>query len=126
MPDTTEISDVATDGAFLDSLPDSAPRHDQRPEGMHAGCDCGHEEEAQDPWRRGFTRRRVLQGTTAMVAALGVQTVSTKYAFSAATKALDVDTVVVVSLRGGWDGLNIVVPTFENRYYEQRPSIAVP
>jgi uncharacterized protein (DUF1501 family) len=126
VPDTTEISDAATDGAFLDSLAASTPRHDQRPEGMHAGCDCGHEEEAPDPWRRGFTRRRVLQGSTAMVAALGVQTVSTRYAFSAAAKKLDADTVVVVSLRGGWDGLNVVVPTFENRYYEQRPSIAVP
>ena len=68
----------------------------------------------------------MLQGTTAMVAALGVQTVSTRYAFSAASKAMDVDTVVVVSLRGGWDGLNVVVPTFEDRYYQQRPTIAVP
>ncbi len=113
---------------FLDTLPAGTPGHDERPAGMHAGCDCGGENEAPDPWRRGFTRRRVVQGTSAMVAALGVQTVSTRYAFAApaAAKALDADTVVVISLRGGWDSLNIVVPTFEERYYQQRPNIAVP
>jgi uncharacterized protein (DUF1501 family) len=126
VPDTTQLGDTVSDAEFLDTLPDSAPRHDERPVGMHAGCDCGHEEEAADPWRRGFTRRRVMQGTTAMVAALGVQTVSTRYAFAAASKTVDADTIVVVSLRGGWDGLNVVVPTFEDRYYRERPTIAVP
>ncbi len=113
---------------FLDTLPADTPSHDERPVGMHAGCDCGSEAEPVDPWRRGFTRRRVVQGTSAMVAALGVQTVSTRYAFAAPTaaKALDADTVLVISLRGGWDSLNIVVPTFEERYYQQRPNIAVP
>jgi uncharacterized protein (DUF1501 family) len=121
---------VPTQTDFLDSLPTSTPRHDQRPDGMHEGCDCGAESvvaelAVPDPWRRGFTRRRVLQGTTAMVAALGTQAVTTRYAF-AATKALDTDTVVVISMRGGWDGLNIVAPTFEDRYYQVRPNIAVP
>ena len=113
---------------FLETLPAGTPGHDERPAGMHAGCDCGGDAEPTDPWRRGFTRRRVVQGTSAMVAALGVQTVSTRYAFAAPTaaKALDADTVVVISLRGGWDSLNIVVPTFEDRYYQQRPNIAVP
>jgi uncharacterized protein (DUF1501 family) len=127
VPDTAPLSDTSVDAAFLDTLPGSTPRHDQRPAGMHAGCDCGHEEEAApDPWKRGFTRRRVMQGSAAMVAALGVQAVSTRYAFSAASKTLDADTVVVISLRGGWDGLNVVVPTFEDAYYQQRPTIAVP
>jgi uncharacterized protein (DUF1501 family) len=110
---------------FMDSLPTSTPRHEQRPDGMHEGCDCGAEPVVADPWRRGFTRRRVVQGTTAMVAALGTQIVTTKYAFSA-SKALDTDTIVVISMRGGWDGLSIVAPTFEDRYYKLRPNIAVP
>jgi uncharacterized protein (DUF1501 family) len=55
-----------------------------------------------------------------------VQTVTTRFAFSATAKAADSDTVVVISLRGGWDTLNIVVPTFEDRYYQMRPNIAVP
>ena len=29
-------------------------------------------------------------------------------------------------MRGGWDGLSIVAPTFENRYYQLRPNIGVP
>jgi uncharacterized protein (DUF1501 family) len=120
----------STSEAFLDALPATTPGHDQRPAGMHAGCDCGGDPVVDlgddDPWRRGFTRRRMVQGSAAMVAALGVQTVSTRYAFAAAPKAADADTVVVISLRGGWDSLNIVVPTFEDRYYQQRPNIAVP
>jgi uncharacterized protein (DUF1501 family) len=93
---------VPTQNDSLDLLPTSTPRQDQRP-----------------------TRRRVIQGTTAMVAALGTQVVTTRYAF-AAPKALDADTVVVISMRGGWDGLSIVAPTFEDRYYQLRPNIAVP
>ncbi len=120
----------STQEAFLDTLPARTPGHDERPVGMHHGCDCGGDPvvdlDDNDPWRRGFTRRRMVQGTSAMVAALGLQTVSTRYAFAAAPKAADADTVVVISLRGGWDSLNIVVPTFEDRYYQQRPNIAVP
>jgi uncharacterized protein (DUF1501 family) len=110
---------------FLDVLPAAPPRHDQRPDSLHAGCDCGAEPVPDDPWRRGFTRRRVVQGATGMVAALGLQAVTTRYAFGAARKT-DSDTIVVVSLRGGWDSLSIVAPTFEDRYYALRPNIAVP
>jgi uncharacterized protein (DUF1501 family) len=34
--------------------------------------------------------------------------------------------LVAIFQRGAADGLNIVVPFFENRYYEMRPTIAVP
>lgn len=110
---------------FLDALPATTLGHDQRPVGPPAGCDCGAECAAEDPWRRGFTRRRVVQGTAAMVAALGAQAVTTRYAFGA-SKATDSDTILVISLRGGWDSLSIVAPTFEDRYYALRPNIAVP
>lgn len=33
--------------------------------------------------------------------------------------------LVVVFLRGGWDGLNVVVPHGEDRYYSLRPNIAI-
>ena len=36
------------------------------------------------------------------------------------------DTLVVLSLRGGFDGLSAVVPVTEQRYYDLRPTIAVP
>lgn len=110
------------------SLPSSRPAHDRLPDGLHGGCDCGGQPEPADPWRRGFTRRRVLQGSTALVAALGLQTVTARYAFSATTDSVgvDSDTIVLVNLRGGWDTLSIVVPTFESAYYRNRPNIAVP
>jgi uncharacterized protein (DUF1501 family) len=116
-------SDVRPD--FSDSLPASAPRHGQRTAGLPDGCDRGAEGVADNPWRRGFTRRRLVQGATGMVAALGLETVTTRYAFGAAKKT-DSDTIIVVSLRGGWDTLSVVAPTFEDRYYALRPTIAVP
>ncbi|MEM7801259.1 MAG: hypothetical protein AAF633_18850, partial [Chloroflexota bacterium] len=36
------------------------------------------------------------------------------------------DTLVCVFLRGGSDGLNIVVPHGDEAYYAQRPTIAIP
>src|SRR5262249_12620546 len=36
------------------------------------------------------------------------------------------DALIVVFLRGGADGLNIVVPHGDDAYYEHRPTIAVP
>ncbi len=114
-------------------LPDRRPSHDRLPEGLHGGCDCGTQPDPaaqqEQAWRRGFTRRRVLQGSTALVAALGLQTVTARYAFSATAPdgpAVDSDTIVLVNLRGGWDSLSVVVPTFERAYYSQRPNIAVP
>lgn len=35
-------------------------------------------------------------------------------------------TVIVISLRGGADGLNMIVPYQEANYYNQRPTIAIP
>ena len=70
---------------FVDCAPRRPrPATTSGPRASHAGCDCGHEDSSPDPWRRGFTRRRVVQGTTAMVAALGLQTVTTRYAFAPA------------------------------------------
>ena len=46
-------------------------------------------------------------------------------AASAAT-ATDTDCLVVLSLRGGCDGLNIVVPAGSPEYYSRRPNIAIP
>jgi uncharacterized protein (DUF1501 family) len=34
--------------------------------------------------------------------------------------------LIVVFMRGGWDGLNIVVPYGESKYYSLRPTIAIP
>jgi uncharacterized protein (DUF1501 family) len=58
------------------------------------------------------------------VAALGSQFVSTRMAFAATPT--DSRTLVVIFLRGGMDGLSLVVPAFDADYYKARPTIGVP
>lgn len=115
--------------ADLPDLPAAAPPHPARPAGAHDGCDCGRGAARPDRWQAGFTRRRLLQGGAALVAALGEQQVTTRLAFAAPAgqaAAPAVDVLVVVSLRGGWDALNAVVPAFDPAYYRVRPNIAIP
>lgn len=78
----------------------------------------------RDAWRAGFTRRRVLGGLGGMgVAALGSQLVTTRVAFGQAGSG---NTLVVIFLRGGVDGLSVVVPRGDAALREARPGIAVP
>jgi uncharacterized protein (DUF1501 family) len=78
----------------------------------------------RDAWRRGFTRRRVLAGAGAVgVASLASQLVTTRVAFGAVP---DDTTLVVVFLRGGLDGLSVVVPRGDRALREARPGIVVP
>src|SRR5689334_19155134 len=63
----------------------------------------------KEGWRRGFTRRKVLAGAGKVgVAALGTQLVTTRVAFG--DPATTARTLVVVFLRGGMDGLSVIVP----------------
>ncbi|HZN76460.1 MAG TPA: DUF1501 domain-containing protein [Micromonosporaceae bacterium] len=79
----------------------------------------------RDRWRRGFTRRRVITATGGIgVAALGAQLATTRLSF--ADPATTKRTLVVVFLRGGMDGLSVVVPTRDSNLYRMRPNIAVP
>ena len=110
----------------LRELPDDVVTHDSRPVGMHDRCDCGTAPERSDPWRGGFTRRRMLQGGAALVAAFGAQQVTTRYAFSAPAAGATKDVLILVSLRGGWDSMNAFVPAFEANYYKFRPNVAIP
>lgn len=74
-------------------------------------------------WRHGFTRRRLLAGLGGVgVAALGSQLVTTRVAFGATGG----NTLVVIFLRGGIDGLCVVVPRGDAVLREVRPRIAVP
>lgn len=75
----------------------------------------------------GLSRRRFMQG----VAAAGAGAVATtmfgdalrQTAFAATG---DANVLVVISLRGGIDGLGMVVPHGDPAYYTARPGIAVP
>jgi uncharacterized protein (DUF1501 family) len=77
----------------------------------------------------GPSRRSVLQAALAG-GALGVVesavggTASARYAF--AGTAYTGDVVVVLSLRGGFDGLSAVVPRGDPAYYTLRPTIGIP
>lgn len=76
-------------------------------------------------WSRGFTRRRAIAGAGMVgVAAIGTQLVSTRVSF-AAEGARD-GTVVVVFLRGGMDGLSVLVPAGDADLAAARPNIGIP
>jgi uncharacterized protein (DUF1501 family) len=71
-----------------------------------------------------LTRRCFLRATGLTIGALGT---APRWLFRAAAQGNDTRKVlVVVFQRGAADGLNMVVPFLEKRYYDLRPSIAVP
>jgi len=76
-----------------------------------------------------LTRRRLL-GRTAAAGAAGAVAglvgagLSTELAFADA--AYTGDTLVVLSLRGGFDGLSAIAPIGDPDYYRARPTIALP
>jgi uncharacterized protein (DUF1501 family) len=86
-----------------------------------------------DPWRYGFTRRRFIQaGATAALgcAALANQLTTSRYSFSplgarAAHAQEGLKTLVVLTFRGGVDGLNVVVPHGDDVYYQGRSGLAI-
>ena len=82
-------------------------------------------QEQRDRWRRGFTRRRLLAGAGFVgVAALGAQLTTTRVSF--ADPATTTRTLVVVFLRGGLDGLSVVVPAGDANLVKARRNIVVP
>jgi len=76
-----------------------------------------------------LTRRRLLgraaaAGAAGAVAGLVGAGLSTELAFADA--AYTGDTLVVLSLRGGFDGLSAIAPIGDPDYYRARPTIALP
>lgn len=90
----------------------------------HDECACSEGRRAANA----VTRRTLLAGASAL-GVVGVTSglldpdSATQYAFAADYTG---DTVVVLSLRGGFDGLSAVVPVGDPAYYAARPGIAVP
>lgn len=75
------------------------------------------------------TRRRLLgrtlaTGAAATLAGLAGEGLSTQLAFADA--AYNGDTLVVLSLRGGFDGLSAIAPIGDADYYKARPTLALP
>ncbi|MDO5285564.1 MAG: DUF1501 domain-containing protein [Actinomycetia bacterium] len=74
-------------------------------------------------WSRGFTRRRVLAGGLGVgVAAIGSQLVTSRVAYAAGPST---GTLVVVFLRGGMDGLSMLVPVEDPTLLQERPKVAI-
>lgn len=73
------------------------------------------------------TRREFLVAGAAGVAGLGVAGALGRPALAAPEKEIAVKPAVVcIYLRGGQDALNTIVPYADGRYYDLRPTIAVP
>jgi uncharacterized protein (DUF1501 family) len=77
------------------------------------------------PEYAGMSRRSILRGALALGGAtfmVGSATVSASAASPSPAPAV----LVVLSLRGGADGMSLVVPHGDPGYYQARPTIAVP
>ena len=73
-----------------------------------------------------FTRRSFLRASmTTMGAVAGHAAIPTWWVRAASQETKRKKILVAVFQRGAADGLNIVVPFSEKRYYEVRPTIAV-
>ena len=83
--------------------------------------ECGCPEYSGGMSRRAFLGSAAATGAFAGLASVGL---STRLAFAAAPYTGDV--MVVLSLRGGMDGLNVVVPTGDPHYASARPTIGIP
>lgn len=81
-------------------------------------CGCP---EGQALSRRSFLKRSATAGIVAGIAADGL---FTRLAF-AAGGTYSGDTLVVLSLRGGFDGLNAIVPAGDPHYLTWRPDIGI-
>ena len=61
-----------------------------------------------------------------LAGAAGLAAAAPRYGFAQSSAARSTDTLVVVYLRGGMDGLNAVVPHGDADYYRLRPVVSVP
>lgn len=83
------------------------------------------EQERDAAWAGGFNRRTFLKGGLGVgVAALGTQLVTSRVSYAAAD-APSSGTLVVVFLRGGLDGLSMLVPANDPELLVNRPHIGV-
>ncbi len=105
------------------SSPSSSPRSAPgAARGAARAQDCGCPDGAPTT---GLSRRTLLKGLgLGAMTLVATEAVHTQVAFAAPGYTGDV--LVVLSLRGGMDGLSAVVPGGDDDYYRLRPSIAVP
>jgi uncharacterized protein (DUF1501 family) len=78
------------------------------------------------PTRRSLMRAAAAAGALGVVTAAASEGVTARYAFAAGGAAYTGDVLVVLSLRGGFDGLGAVVPAGDPDYLRLRPTIGLP
>ena len=84
------------------------------------------EERRETLWSKGFSRRRLLAGGLGLgVAGLGAQLVTTRVSYAAPPVDPGTGTLVVIFLRGGMDGLSVLVPADDPYLLAERSEIAV-
>ena len=88
------------------------------------GGACGCPAPGDGPARRTVLRAAAATGALGLVTVAVSETVTTRYAFGAT--GFTGDTLVVLSLRGGFDGLNAIVPAGDPDYLRLRPTIGLP
>jgi uncharacterized protein (DUF1501 family) len=84
-------------------------------------CGCS---EIKNLTRRRLLRNSLVAGAAAGLTGLITEGLSTSLAFAAGH--YEGDTLVVLSLRGGFDGLSAIAPIGDPDYYKARPTIALP
>lgn len=90
-----------------------------------AAAQAAAEQDRESAWSGGFNRRAFLKGGLGVgVAALGSQLVTSRVSYAAADEPSS-GTLVVVFLRGGLDGLSLLVPANDPALVKERPHIAV-
>jgi uncharacterized protein (DUF1501 family) len=74
----------------------------------------------------GISRRDFLKGAAAagVIASVASETLATRLAFAASPYTGDV--LIVLSLRGGFDGLQAIVPAADPDYLTWRPNVGIP
>lgn len=87
------------------------------------------EQERTDKWSGGFNRRTFLKaGMGVGVAALGAQLVTSRVSYAAAAEPT-AGTLIVVFLRGGMDGLSLLIPATDasgsTALRQNRPGVAI-
>ena len=91
------------------------------------GCPAGEPAGSDILGRYGFSRRTFLKRSAAVAAATALtgRELATQLAF-AASPTYTGDVLIVLSLRGGFDGMSVVVPRSDPNFTLARPNIAIP
>ena len=78
--------------------------------------------------KKQISRRDFLKIGSSSVAAiiLGTPTVSQQLIKQSKVLNQKSDVLITIFLRGGMDGLNVIIPQFEDLYYSKRPTISIP